>query len=291
MKDRYSLGELAKILETTPARIRSLITAGFVTPERGPRRQFVFTFQDLIVLKMAHGLTSAQLSARRISRSLKLLRAQLPDKAPLAGLRIEAVGSEVVVNEGASQWAADSGQYLLGFEVLARDGDVLVLEREASGGKADPSGGQAGASNRQAAAGGGQAQSWFALGFEAEQANPQQAGDAYESAIKCDPSQAAAYANLGRLCHEQGRLADAENVYRRGLVHCPMDATLLFNFGVLLEDLRKNDEAAQCYQQAVTVDPDFADAHFNLGRLYYALGRQREAVRHFSAYRQLTPAS
>ena len=270
MKDRYSLRELAKILETTPARIRSLITAGFVTPERGPRRQFVFTFRDLIVLKMAQGLTSAQLSARRISRSLKLLRAQLPDKAPLTGLRIEAVGSEVVVNDGDSQWAAESGQYLLGFQVLARDGDVLVLEREASG---------------------GQAESWFALGFEAEQADPRQAGDAYESAIKCDPTQAAAYANLGRLCHEQGRLSDAEDVYRRGLVHCPMDATLLFNFGVLLEDLRKNEEAAQCYQQAVTVDPDFADAHFNLGRLYYALGRQREAVRHFSAYRQLTPAS
>lgn len=270
MKDRYSLRELAKILETTPARIRSLITAGFVTPERGPRRQFVFTFKDLIVLKMAHGLASAQLSARRISRSLKLLRAQLPDKAPLTGLRIEAVGNEVVVNDGDSQWAADSGQYLLGFQVLARDGDVLVLEREASV---------------------GQAESWFALGFEAEQGNPQQAGDAYESAIKCDPTQAAAYSNLGRLCHEQGRLSDAEDVYRRGLVHCPMDATLLFNFGVLLEDLRKNDEAAHCYQQAVTVDPDFADAHFNLGRLYYALGKQREAVRHFSAYRQLTPVS
>jgi len=269
VKDRYSLRELAKILGTTPARITGLITAGFVTPERGPRRQFVFTFQDLIVLKMAHGLTSAQLSARRISRSLKLLRAQLPDKAPLTGLRIEAVGNEVVVNEGDSQWAADSGQYLLGFQVLAPDGHVLVLERDAIG---------------------GQAQSWFALAIEAEQANPQQAGDAYESAIKCDPTQAAAYSNLGRLCHEQGRLADAEDVYRRGLTHCPMDATLLFNFGVLLEDLRKNDEAANCYQRAVTVAPDFADAHFNLARLYDALGKQREAVRHFSAYRQLTPA-
>ena len=285
MNDRYSLRELAKILGTTPARITSLITAGFVTPERGPRRQYVFTFQDLIVLKMAHGLTSAQLPARRISRSLKLLRTKLPDQAPLTGLRIEAVGNEVVVNEGDSQWAADSGQYLLGFEVFARDGDILVLERDASGEKPDATGSRADAS------GGGQAQSWFALGFEAEQANPQQAGDAYESAIQCDPTQAAAYSNLGRLCHEQGRLADAEDVYRRGLAHCPQDATLLFNFGVLLEDLRKNDQAADCYRRAVAIAPDFADAHFNLGRLYYAFGKQREAVRHFSAYRQLTPAS
>jgi len=270
VKDRYSLRELAKILGTTPARITSLITAGFVTPERGPRRQFVFTFQDLIALKMAQGLTSARLSARRISRSLKLLRAQIPDVTPLAGLRIEAVGNAVVVNDGDSQWAADSGQYLLGFQVLARNDHVLVLEREASG---------------------GQARSWFALAIEAEQANPQQAGDAYESAIKCDPSQAAAHSNLGRLCHEQGRLSDAETVYRRGLVHCPKDATLLFNFAVLLEDLRKNEEAAACYQQAVTAAPDFADAHFNLARLYDARGLQREAVRHFSAYRQLTLSS
>lgn len=268
MKDRYSLRELANILGTTPARITSLIHAGFVTPGRGPRRQFVFTFRDLVVLKMAHGLMSAQLSTRRIARSLKLLRAQLPDETPLTGLRIEAVGNAVVVNDGNSQWAADTGQYLLGFQVLARDDGVLVLERDAGEGKAE---------------------SWFALGVETEQANPRQADDAYESAIKCDPALAAPYSNLGRLRHEQGRLTDAEEVYRRGLVHCPMDATLLFNLGVLLEDLRKNDEAAHCYQRAVTAAPDFADAHFNLARLYDALGRQRDAVRHFSAYRQLRP--
>jgi len=59
---------------------------------------------------------------------------------------------------------------------------------------------------------------------------------------------------------------------------------------VLHEDLERPDEAIDGYRAAVAAAPDFADAHFNLARLCEARGLNREAVRHWSAFRKLTGA-
>jgi hypothetical protein len=70
--------------------IRTLITAGFVTPARGPRGAWQFSFQDLIVLRTAQALADANVPARRITRSLRELRRHLPETMPMSGLRIGA---------------------------------------------------------------------------------------------------------------------------------------------------------------------------------------------------------
>src|SRR5512139_760122 len=110
---RYGTRAVEKLLRLPRSAIRSLIQAGFVTPARGPRGAFLFSFQDLIVLRTAWALAQAELPTRRIIRSLKQLRAQLPDSVPLSGLRIVAVADQVVVQEGDTRWQAESGQYLL----------------------------------------------------------------------------------------------------------------------------------------------------------------------------------
>ncbi|MDO9009895.1 MAG: hypothetical protein Q7U80_16890, partial [Thiobacillus sp.] len=114
---QYGVRMVEKLLQLPRSTIRGLIQAGFVTPARGPRGAFLFSFQDLIVLRTAWALTRADLTPRRIIHSLKQLRSQLPDNVPLSGLRIGAVGDRVVVQEGDARWQADSGQYLLAFEV------------------------------------------------------------------------------------------------------------------------------------------------------------------------------
>ncbi len=103
----YSLREVGKLLGLSRSVVYGLIEAGFVTPARGRRREYRFSFPDLVVMRAAQGLSEAKIPAARILRSLRRLRAQLPQELPLAGLRIEAVGDAVVVGEGEAQWQPD----------------------------------------------------------------------------------------------------------------------------------------------------------------------------------------
>ena len=127
----YGVREVQKMLRLSRSTIRTLVRAGFVSPARGPRNAWLFSFQDLIVLRTAQALVAAQVPARRISRSMKDLRRRLPASMPLSGLSIGAEADRVVVREGASRWRPDSGQYLLAFEGTPADGSLSVLERAA----------------------------------------------------------------------------------------------------------------------------------------------------------------
>ena len=71
-------------------------------PRGSPPSPYLFSFQDLIVLRTAQALATAKVPARRIASSLRELRRHLPDAMPLSGLSIGAVGDRVVVKEGAS---------------------------------------------------------------------------------------------------------------------------------------------------------------------------------------------
>src|ERR1700753_908137 len=121
----YNVNEVERVLRLTRSTIRGLINAGFVTPERGTRREYRFSFRDLIVLRTARALIDAKVSRKRIHKSLEDLRRHLPEAMPLSGLSICAVGDRVVVRDGQTHWQAESGQYLLGLEAL--DNGVLQL--------------------------------------------------------------------------------------------------------------------------------------------------------------------
>jgi tetratricopeptide (TPR) repeat protein len=267
----YSLREVGKLLGLSRSVVSGLIDAGFVTPTRGRRRELRFSFPDLVVMRAAQGLSEAKIPAARILRSLRRLRAQLPQELPLAGLRIEAVGDAVVVSEGQTQWQPDDGQYVLQFKVASPGGRLAFFSLA----QADDA-----VSDAQ----------WFERGLALEAAQPDAACDAYRRALEIDPNHCEAYVNLGRLLHERGQLRQAEGVYREGLDHCRADTTLLFNLAVLQEDLQQPQEAAQSYRAALDVAPDLADAHHNLARLCANLGLQQEALRHWSAFRKLTSA-
>ena len=269
MTEGYSLREVGRLLGLSRSIVCGLIDAGFVSPTRGRRREYRFTFHDLVLLRAAQGLTEAKISSTRILRSLRRLRAQLPQQMPLTGLRIEAVGDAVVVNEGLAQWRPDDGQYVMRFQVEAPGGRLAFL------GPVEKPSGEA-------------RLSWFEQGAALEGSDPARASDAYRRAIEDDPSNTGAYINLGRVLHERGEWHEAERVYRAGLAIDDADATLLFNLAVLLEDLRRPGESIRSYRAALKAEPALADAHFNLARLCEAQGLRQEAVRHLSAYRKLT---
>ena len=100
---QYGVRDVEKLLGLPRSTIRALVDAGFVTPARGARNAWRFSFQDLIVLRTAQALSQAKVAPRRITRSLRELRRHLPESMPMSGLRIGAVGDRVVVSEGGKQ--------------------------------------------------------------------------------------------------------------------------------------------------------------------------------------------
>src|SRR5688500_3607619 len=89
-----------------------LIDAGFVTPARGPRNEYRFSFQDVVLLRTADQLLANKIPPRKVVKALVQLRRQLPSEAPLTGLRISAVGAGVAVRQGDLQWDAEPQQVL-----------------------------------------------------------------------------------------------------------------------------------------------------------------------------------
>jgi len=128
---------------------------------------------------------------------------------------------------------------------------------------------------------------WFVRALTLESTDPEAALAAWRHAVDEDTGNAAAWTNWGRLLHEQGRTAQAAEVYRRALAQVGPDSLLLFNQGVLLEDLGNPSAALAAYQGALAEDPDLADCHYNLARLYESLGQARHAIRHLGHYRRL----
>lgn len=266
----YSVQDVERVLRLSRGTIRGLVEVGFVTPSRGARREYRFSFQDLIVLRAARALIDAKVPRRRIRAALEDLRRHLPEEAPLSGLSISAVGEQVVVREGHNHFQVEDGQYLLGLDVEVDHGELRVVEHRPRVETAAP------------------AENWFARALELEVTDPSAALEAYEKAIDADAEDVASWTNWGRLLHEQGKLAEAERVYRRAQEHCEPDAVMMFNFGVLLDDLGRPAEALEAYMTAIGSDPTLADCHYNLARLYEAAGKPQHAIRHLGEYRRLT---
>jgi predicted Zn-dependent protease len=274
----YSVNDVERVLHLTRSTIRGLIDAGFVNPQRGVRREFRFTFRDMIVMRTARALIDAKVPRRRIRDSLEDLREHLPEAMPLSGLSICAVGDRVVVRDGNHRWQADNGQYLLGLDVREENGTLRVVQHlQCAARRSAP----------HIEVDSKTADQWFAEALHLEQADLGSACAAYERAVSVDSHHTASWINWGRLLHERGATQEADTVYRRAINECGMDALLLFNRGVLLEDLGDRRAAFEAYHAAIEEDPDLADCHYNLARLYQAMGQPQHAIRHFGQYRRL----
>jgi tetratricopeptide (TPR) repeat protein len=271
----YTTEEVSRVLGLSPAQIRSYTRAGFLSPARTARGALRFSFQDLVLLRAAKGLTAARIPAAKIRGSLRRLKQQLPAGRALSELRITAEGHRIIARDGAVAWNADSGQLVLDFDVATLAHRVAPLARR-----------QAAAARRIEAQ--LDADEWFALGVELEVSAPDEARDAYRRALELDAHHADAHVNLGRLLLESRRVEEAETHFRAVLADLPDHATAWYNLGVALEDRRRPEDAIKAYEQAIAVDRHMADAYFNLARLYEQVGKRAAALRHLSKYRGLT---
>jgi len=282
LRAAYSTHQVAALLGLSERQVRSFVSAGFLTPARGARGAFRYTFQDLVILRTAKGLCAAGIPPHRVRSSLARLREQLPRGRPLAAVRVTAEGGQVVARDGREVWEPQTGQRPLPYRDLEQFAGFAVAELAE---RAAPLG-------REAVAEAAErrdfdAEDWYELGYELEASAVGDALTAYRRALDLDPTHADAHLNLGRLLHEEGDLAAAESHYRQAAAVRPGDATALFNLGVLLQDAGEPQGAVVAYHRALDADPALADAHFNLAGLHSQLGDRATALRHLKSYKAL----
>ena len=271
----YTTRDVAKLLGLSEPQVRSHARVGYLSPDRGPRNAYRFSFQDLVLLRAAKALSEARIPQRRIRRALRALARELPVGRSLSGLRISSEGDRIVVRDGDESWNPESGQLLLDFHVVDLAGRAApIARREAR---------RARRSDEPLTA-----EQWYSLGVDLESAAPEDARDAYTRAVALDPRHASARVNLGRCLQEDGHPELAITEYRAALASQPRHPTAAFNLGTALEELGRRAEAIEAYRRALKADGEFADAHFNLARLYEQAGRRAAALRHLKAYKLLS---
>ena len=225
---QYGVRDVQRLLRLPRSTIRTLVDAGFVSPVRGPRNAWLFSFQDLIVLRTAQALAAAKVPSRRIARAMKALRRHLPAAMPLSGLAISAEADRVVVREGSQRWQADSGQYLLAFEGSPADGSLSVLERTAP----------------EPAPSEDDVDAYINRGCQLHEAGLfPDAERAYREGIERCGDEPLLFYNLGVLLEDMGRSAEAIQAYEAA-VH--LDEALAdghYNLALLYETLGKPRDA------------------------------------------------
>ena len=258
----YSLADLKRLFSLPPALIRKLSEAGFIAPPAS-RGKSKYSFQDLLVLRVAGALKAAKISTAKIVDALEQIRTALPT-GRLPAIALAASGKDLVVREGAREWEA-SGQYALPLIPKAAPAQVANL-------KPTP---EVSATSL--------AHEHFQRGHLLEDSDVVAARAAYLAALSVQEDYLEARINLGRLLHLDGQLKEAERLYRQAKTS---SALLSFNLAILLEDLEREEEAVAAYREALAQDPLLHDAHFNLSRLHEKAERPREALRHLLAYRR-----
>jgi tetratricopeptide (TPR) repeat protein len=258
----YSLADLKRLFGLTPALIRTLSQAGFIN-QPAPRGKSKYTFQDLLVLRVAGALKAAKISTPKIAAALEQIRSALPS-GRLPAIALAASGKDLVVREGAREWEA-SGQYALPLIPRAAAAQVANLRPTPEVSAASL------------------AHEHFQRGHMLEDSDVVAARAAYLAALSVSEDHLEARINLARLLHLDGQLKEAERLYRQAKTS---SALLSFNLAILLEDLEREEEAVAAYRDALAQDPLLHDAHFNLSRLHEKADRPRDALRHLLAYRR-----
>jgi DNA-binding transcriptional MerR regulator len=290
--DSYGVADVARMLHLSRGTIRGLISRGFVNPARGPRREYRFSFQDLVTLRAARALVQAKVPAQRIGRSLSALRRQLPKSVPLTGFTICAMGNQVVVGRGGgNRWQAESGQYLLELDVSVA-GDSLQIteikrtrtdgERERASRGAGREGTAPGVGREDAARGAGRAVQTGAEGSirGRDEDAVGGAGRAVESLL--DSVDAHEWFERG-LSAEDLDVDAALAAYERCRALDAKHLGARINLGRLLHEAGRLDEAQRVYSEAVhECEPD-PTLFFNLGVLLEDAGRNEAAI---EAYQQ-----
>jgi len=90
-------------------------------------------------------------------------------------------------------------------------------------------------------------------------------------------------------CHREGRLLEAEPLYRQYLEHAPAHAAALHLFGVLAHQTKRPEMAIDLIGRAVDLEPAAWAYHSNLGNALSAAGQADAAIASYRVAIELKP--
>jgi tetratricopeptide (TPR) repeat protein len=103
----------------------------------------------------------------------------------------------------------------------------------------------------------------------------------YRRSLSLKPDQAKAHNNLGAVLQIQGQLQAAVESYRRALELDPSLPQANQNLASILRDGAAAENAITGFQRLLQENPRDAQAHTDLGNVYRELGRHRDAIASF----------
>jgi len=275
LTDLFTLTEIARLLEFSPTRLRTLDRTGVVSPTGRRRGRRAYTFSDLIALRTAKTLLEQKVRLRDVTRAVQALKRSLPKVTrPLQELRIVSDGQRVVVRTQDGAFEPLTGQMLLDLEVKSLREDVVRVLRPSAGRE--------------------RARTAYELYLRASQLDEDpmtmdEAETLYARAIDLDPWLAIAYTNLGNIRFRRHDADGAEELYRKALEIDVRQPEAQYNLGYVMLERGQPEQAIPLFIGAIGSDPKFADAYFNLAMAQEALGDKQRARIHWKKYLEIEP--
>ncbi|WP_394849385.1 tetratricopeptide repeat protein [Pendulispora brunnea] len=272
--DLFSAKEVARLLNLSEGRLRTLDKAQIVSPSGTRNGRRAYTFQDLIALR-ATLLLSKEVKPREMARAIDALKQTLPKVTrPLQELRIVSDGRKVVVRAQDGAFEPVTGQMVLDFQVGGlRDDVVRVLRPESAATRART------------------AYDLYvkASTLDEDPATYDEAEALYSRAIELDPELSIAYTNLGNIRFRRGDDQGAEELYQHALSIDPSQPEAHYNLGYVMLERGHAENAVASFEKALLRDTRFSDAHFNLAMALEQLGERARARVHWKRYLELEP--
>lgn len=263
---RFSLAEQAHLAGVPLARVRSWIKHGLVPQQLGAGNGNCF--RRIARLRLLGQLDAGGFGPARLARALASARAVVADDdAALHGLLTAPQGRVLAIRLPNGQLTQPCGQRMFDFDA------VLVAPKRSCKvlGLRSP-------------------QDWFDLGVEAEHEHRlEDAILAYQRAL---PQMGApAWFNLGNCRAELGDAIGAIDAFQQALRVDPSYSAAWNNLGIAQGTLHRVVDAMQSFRRALELAPHYADAHYNLADVLALAGDIESARKHWRAYLAYDPNS
>lgn len=111
----------------------------------------------------------------------------------------------------------------------------------------------------------------------------------YRRLLESAPNHLGLLQRMAEVCYRSGRATEAVNFTRKAVEVAPNDAPMLSNLGVMLHQLGSGAEALPYLERALALSPNSGQTHTNLGMVLASLNRRPEALDHFNKAAVLDP--
>jgi tetratricopeptide (TPR) repeat protein len=262
-RQNFSTRMAARILAISPERIRYWVKRKLVKPAAVRGRHYQFTFEDLLMMRLAKELLPNRRRLDAVQRCFARVGQMIDAQRPVTAVKLYERDGMILVRDGPVTIEADTGQMLLDYGVAPVGATIKQADSPA------------------------RLRRLLDTARELEETNSIRALKLYREYLEHRPHDGAVNRRVSALFERQGDPVSAARHLDAAAVAEPGNAELHFDLGVLYRKVQNLDRAAASFIRALECEPDLIEAHLHLAQIYEQQGHQREAMRHLSAAHRL----